>query len=351
MAEIKLAGVSKSFGDTLVIGNLDLTITEGEFFTFVGPSGCVKSTILSMIAGLEDVSDGAIYFDGVCVNDLPPAGRDLAMVFQSYALYPHMNVRENMAFPLRIRKESEEKIEKEIKQVATLLGLKDLLDRKPGKLSGGQRQRVALGRAIIRRPRAFLMDEPLSNLDARLRIEMRAELKKLHQKYRTTTVYVTHDQEEAMVLSDRIVILRHGKVQPLGRPREVYANPVNLFVALFIGTPPMNLIDGSRLDKPSLFDPVLERLERKDIVIGIRPSDIAIHARERSGALECDVNLLEPTGNDLWVDASWRGNPIKGRAMPGEEIAIGKKAFFLIQLEKIHLFDKETGDRIEELSE
>lgn len=346
MAEIRFEGIEKRFKDVTVIKDLNLTIKDKEFFTFVGPSGCGKSTILNMIAGLEDVSSGTIYFDGIPINELPPGERDVAMVFQSYALYPHMTVYENIAFPLRIKKEPPERIEAEIKRVAALLGLEALLGRRPRELSGGQRQRVALGRAIIRKPKVFLMDEPLSNLDARLRIEMRAELKRLHQEFRITTIYVTHDQEEAMVLSDKIAVLYQGEIQQCGHPVEVYIRPANLFVARFIGTPPMNIIDGALLKGVALFEPLLQRFEKRDIVVGIRPSDILVSTQAKGAALEGEVFMLEPTGGDLWVDGLWKGVEIKGRAMPGERIIPGRRAFFNIPPDKIHIFDKATGNRL-----
>jgi multiple sugar transport system ATP-binding protein len=346
MSEIRLKGLEKSFGDTKVVRCIDLTISDGEFFTFVGPSGSGKSTILNLIAGLEEIDHGTITFDGETVNDITPGERDVAMVFQSYALYPHMSVYDNIAFPLRIRKEPPEAIDREVRNAAGMLGLEDLLGRRPAALSGGQRQRVALGRAIVRRPRVFLMDEPLSSLDAALRIEMRAEIKRLHREYGTTTVYVTHDQEEALALSDRIAVLHHGSIQQCGRSMEVYSDPASLFVALFIGTPPMNLVDGARLGESSPFDSVLHGLDRDSVLIGIRPADLAVYGWERRDTLTCEVGLLEPTGRELWVDAQWRDMPIKGRAMPGEAISPGKKAFFQVRPEAVHLFDKETGSRI-----
>lgn len=346
MAEIKLEGIEKRFKDTTIIRNLNLTIKDKEFFTFVGPSGCGKSTILNMIAGLEDVTSGTIYFDGTPVNTLPPGDRNVAMVFQSYALYPHMTVYENIAFPLRIRKQPKERIEAEINRVTTLLGVNTLLHRKPKELSGGQRQRVALGRAIIRKPRVFLMDEPLSNLDAGLRIEMRGELKGLHRKFQITTVYVTHDQEEAMVLSDRIAVLYQEKILQCGHPIEVYTKPANLFVAQFIGTPPMNLINGEPLRKMALFSPTLQQFEGRDIVVGIRPRDVAVSATGTDKELKAEVFMLEPTGSDIWVDSVWMDTKIKGRTTPDENLTIGGKAFLKIPVDKIHIFDKTTQERL-----
>ncbi len=242
MAKISFEHIKKNFHSEQVIKDLNIEIREGEFFTFVGPSGCGKSTILNMTAGLEQMTEGTIKFDGDAVNELSPKERDIAMVFQSYALYPHMTVYENLAFPLKIKKAKRESIESEVKRISLLLELDELLKRKPRELSGGQRQRVALGRAIIRKPRVFLMDEPLSNLDARLRVEMRTELKRLHNELKITTVYVTHDQAEAMSLSDRIAVLSDGLIQQCGTPREIYLKPENTMVAGFVGSPSMNFI-------------------------------------------------------------------------------------------------------------
>ena len=346
MAEIRFEGVEKRFRDVPVVAGLDLTIEDREFFTFVGPSGCGKSTILNMIAGLEGVSNGTIYFDGEPINGLSPGERDVAMVFQSYALYPHMTVYENIGFPLHVKNQPKGKIDTEIKQVAVLLGLESLLGRKPKELSGGQRQRVALGRAIIRRPRAFLMDEPLSNLDAMLRIEMRGELKRLHQTLKKTIVYVTHDQEEAMVLSDRIAVLYQGRIMQHGHPIDVYRKPANLFVAEFIGSPPLNVIDGSLFQDVAAFKPIFKQFEKADILIGIRPSDIVVSAWHHEAAIEAEVVLREPTGSDVWVDCLWRGIKIKGRAPAEENIVPGKKAFLKIPPEKIHIFDKTSKERL-----
>ncbi|MFQ5893393.1 MAG: ABC transporter ATP-binding protein [Nitrospinota bacterium] len=346
MTEIRLQGVEKRFQDVVVVEDLTLTIHAREFFTFVGPSGCGKSTILNMIAGLEEVTGGAISFDAERIDHLSPRERDVALVFQSYALYPHMTVYENLAFPLRVRKAAAETIDGEIQKVAGLLELGPLLQRKPRELSGGQQQRVALGRAIVRRPRAFLMDEPLSNLDARLRVEMRAELKRIHRECQITTVYVTHDQEEAMALSDRIAVLNEGTIHQCGDPMEVYEQPANLFVASFIGSPPMNLMDGALLQDISLFAPLLERAGKQEIVVGIRPSDITVRPHGGGPALEAEVLLLEPTGSEVWVDGLWRGITLKGRATPETPLRPGATAFFTIPVDKLHLFDKSTGSRL-----
>jgi multiple sugar transport system ATP-binding protein len=299
-----------------------------------------------MIAGLEEVSGGVLYFDQVPVNEQSPAERDVAMVFQSYALYPHMSVFENIAFPLRVRKEPAEKIRAQVNQVAALLDLDGLLMRRPKELSGGQRQRVALGRAIIRRPKVFLMDEPLSNLDAKLRIEMRGELKRLHRQLQITMVYVTHDQEEAMVLSDRIAVLYQGHLQQCGRPMEIYSKPANLFVAGFIGSPPMNIIDGPGVKELFALIPSLQQLKRENIIVGIRPYDIRVCTKGDAADLLGEVILLEPTGSDLWVDVHWKGTRIKGMAERGAKIVPGDEVFLKISSDMFHIFDQKTHKRL-----
>src|SRR6056297_3031291 len=267
MGQIQLKQVTKSFGDVQVIPPLDLTIEDGEFTVFVGPSGCGKSTLLRLIAGLEDISSGTIRIDGTDATDIPPARRGLAMVFQSYALYPHMSVRKNIAFPLRMAKMPPDEQKRRIENAAKVLNLTDYLDRRPGQLSGGQRQRVAIGRAIVREPAAFLFDEPLSNLDAALRVGMRLEISELHKRLKTTMIYVTHDQVEAMTMADKIVVLRAGNIEQVGSPLELYRNPRNLFVAGFIGSPKMNLFEGPEAQK------------RDAHTMGVRPEHIAISSR------------------------------------------------------------------------
>lgn len=345
MTEIRFQGIHKRFKDAVVVQDLSLTIADREFFTFVGPSGCGKSTVLNMVAGLDREDRGTISFDGAPINELPPGERDVAMVFQSYALYPHMTVYENIAFPLRIKKEAREKIHEEVRRVAILLGLEPLLDRRPKQLSGGQRQRVALGRAIIRRPRVFLMDEPLSNLDARLRIETRGELKRLHKQFPVTTIYVTHDQEEAMVLSDRIAVLFHGEIQQCGPPLEVYEKPANLFVAGFIGSPPMMFLDGDLFRDHPFFSSHLKRFLNKAFVVGIRPPDVVV-SMQKEEALEGEVVLLEPIGHDTWVDGLWKGQAIKGRAGQDQNIPMGARVYFKIPPGQLHVFEKAGGKRM-----
>lgn len=361
MAEIRLENIQKRFNENVVIPRLDLTIRNGEFFTFVGPSGCGKSTILNIIAGLETPSGGEISFDRNRVTELSPRERDIAMVFQSYALYPHMTVHDNLAFPLRMRKRGREEIRREVARVAELLGINRLLERKPGELSGGERQRVALGRAIIRRPAVFLMDEPLSNLDAKLRIEMRAELKRLHHELKITTVYVTHDQGEALGLSERIAVLRQGKIQQCGTPQEIYFAPANLFVAEFIGSPPMNFLRGvvRSVDPVSIecngitISPGVECITGKNevvlgvkVVLGVRPDDVTVHEERKEGSVEVTISVMEPAGSFNWADMVWNGRKLKGTADAGAKLQVGGKAYALFRAEKFLVFDQETGVRI-----
>ncbi|VAX28354.1 Macrolide export ATP-binding/permease protein MacB [hydrothermal vent metagenome] len=354
MAEIKLESVNKSFKDTVVIREMYLTIADGEFFTFLGPSGCGKSTILNMITGLEPVTSGNIYFDNILVNDLSPKDRDVAMVFQSYALYPHMTVYENIAFPLKMKKTDKKTIRKEVEKVASILGLEELLHRKPKELSGGQRQRVALGRAIIRKPKVFLMDEPLSNLDARLRIEMRAELKRLHRELKTTIVYVTHDQAEAMGLSERIAVLNLGEIQQCATPLEIYTRPANTFVAGFIGSPSMNFFEAEVLSKEPLrvvcnnmvFEPEVSTIpEAKTILLGIRPEDITVSIEMKTDA-EAIVELVELEGSIVWLDIMWKETRLKGKASIDDSVSAGDRIYIKMPDEKIHVFDMETGGRL-----
>jgi multiple sugar transport system ATP-binding protein len=346
MAEIRLERIRKTFGGVEVVKELDLVVPDSAFFTIVGPSGCGKSTILNMIAGLEHPSGGMVCFDGAPVNHLSPGDRDAAMVFQNYALYPHMSAYDNIAFPLAVRKVSRDRIREAVREISASLGLQGLLERKPKELSGGQRQRVALGRALIRRPKVFLMDEPLSNLDARLRIEMRAELKRLHEQFRITTVYVTHDQEEAMVLSDRIGVLHAGRLQQCGSPLEVYEAPANSFVAGFIGSPPMNMLEAERLAARPFLASVFEDRRAEDLLAGVRPCDVVVRTGEDLAGITTNVILLEPTGAELWVTGFWNGARIKGRAAAGESPEEGKPASFCFEPRKLHLFEKSTGLRI-----
>ncbi|WOI57680.1 ABC transporter ATP-binding protein [Palleronia sp. LCG004] len=331
MGRITLEKVQKKFGETEVIPPLDLTIEDGEFVVFVGPSGCGKSTLLRLIAGLEDVSGGEIRIDGKPATDLPPAKRGLAMVFQSYALYPHMSVRKNVAFPLKMAGLDEAEKKKRVEHAARILNLTDHLERRPGQLSGGQRQRVAIGRAIVREPAAFLFDEPLSNLDAALRVGMRLEITELHERLKTTMVYVTHDQVEAMTMADKIVVLRAGHVEQVGSPLELYRTPRNRFVAEFIGSPKMNVIDGAEAAKHDAH------------AIGIRPEHIAVG----DGPWHGRVGVSEHLGSDTFFHVHDTGlaETITVRA-PGEvTLRSGDSVQLAPEADKIHRFDR-NGLRI-----
>jgi multiple sugar transport system ATP-binding protein len=352
MTNIRLENITKTFGSFAVIKGLDLTIEAGEFFTFVGPSGCGKSTILNLIAGLEPATGGEILFDGRSVNGLPPTERDVAMIFQSYALYPHMTAYENIAFPLRMRKEQTARIDSEVRRVADMLGLGEFLLRKPKELSGGQRQRVALGRAIVRKPKLFLMDEPLSNLDAKLRLDMRAELKKLHRELGITTVYVTHDQGEAMSLSDRIAVLDKGELQQCAAPREVYRHPANTFVAGFIGSPPMNLLRAAVVRRSPLeldcngmvVAPLVDSVPSADeVIIGIRPEDITIAGEQDVMTFRAIVSMIEPAGATSWIDTLWGSVTIRAIAGSAEAIREGSEVRLALVPDRILVFDEATG--------
>jgi multiple sugar transport system ATP-binding protein len=333
MGQIVLKQVTKRFGDVAVIPPLDLTIEDGEFTVFVGPSGCGKSTLLRLIAGLEDVSSGEIRIDGRECSTIPPAKRGLAMVFQSYALYPHMTVRKNIAFPLRMAGMDKAEQDRRIEQAAAVLNLTDYLDRRPGQLSGGQRQRVAIGRAIVREPDAFLFDEPLSNLDAALRVGMRLEISELHNRLKTTMIYVTHDQVEAMTMADKIVVLRAGHIEQVGSPLELYRAPRNLFVAGFIGSPKMNLFAGS------------EAVKHGAHMIGIRPEHIAISASE--GTWSGVVGVSEHLGSDTFFHVQQTGlaESITVRADGEVGFKHGDRIYMTPRADMIHRFD-EKGLRI-----
>ena len=327
MGQIQLKQVTKSFGDVQVIPPLDLTIQDGEFTVFVGPSGCGKSTLLRLIAGLEDITSGAIDIDGQDATDLVPAKRGLAMVFQSYALYPHMSVRKNIAFPLRMAKMDQSEIDKRVNGAAEVLNLADYIDRKPGQLSGGQRQRVAIGRAIVREPSAFLFDEPLSNLDAALRVGMRLEISELHERLKTTMIYVTHDQVEAMTMADKIVVLRAGHIEQVGSPLELYHSPRNVFVAGFIGSPKMNLIEGEEAAKHDAH------------TIGVRPEHIDVV--ESDGLWQGTVGVAEHLGSDtfLHIHNTGFGEMMTVRA-PGEvNLRHGDPIHLNPRVDEIHRFD------------
>lgn len=330
MSNVVLKNVRKIYDKKTVIDGVNLEIKDKEFLVLVGASGCGKSTILRMIAGLEEISDGEILIGDKKVNNIPPKDRDIAFVFQSYALYPHMTVRENIAFGLKMRKVDKKVIEKKVQEAAEILDLTEYLDRKPKQLSGGQRQRVALGRAIVRNPKVFLMDEPLSNLDAKLRVQMRSEIKKLHEKLQTTFVYVTHDQTEALTMGDRIVVLDKGVIQQVDTPEEIYNNPQNTFVAGFVGSPQMNFIDGELLDE-----------KYKGLTVGIRPEKMVCNGELK---LEVDVEITELLGSEKVVYFSI-GNS-KCSAKFSAEVSVDKKLQLSINPMDMYFFDKETGKRV-----
>jgi multiple sugar transport system ATP-binding protein len=334
MGRIQLKEVTKSFGDVQVIPPLNLTIEDGEFTVFVGPSGCGKSTLLRLIAGLEDITSGVIEINGEDATDVVPARRGLAMVFQSYALYPHMSVRKNIAFPLRMAKMGQDEIDKRVTAAAEVLNLTDYLDRRPGQLSGGQRQRVAIGRAIVREPAAFLFDEPLSNLDAALRVGMRMEISELHKKLDTTMIYVTHDQVEAMTMADKIVVLQAGNIEQVGSPLELYQRPRNTFVAGFIGSPKMNLISGAEAAK---YDAA---------TIGIRPEHIDLS--ETEGPWKGVVGVSEHLGSDTFfhIQCDFSDEPLTVRASGELTLEYGATVHLTPRAEYLHRFDAE-GLRIE----
>ncbi|NMN69006.1 sn-glycerol-3-phosphate ABC transporter ATP-binding protein UgpC [Rhizobium sp. 57MFTsu3.2] len=344
MASIDIQNVKKAYGPVKVLHDVDLRIKDGEFVVLVGPSGCGKSTLLRMIAGLEDVTGGEIRIAGNRVNELHPKDRDIAMVFQSYALYPHMNVAGNMSYSLKLRKTAKEKIASAVGAAASKLGLDPLLERRPKALSGGQRQRVAMGRAIVRQPKAFLFDEPLSNLDARLREQMRAEIKKLHGDLKATSIYVTHDQIEAMTLADRIVAMHGGVVQQVGSPLELYDTPANLFVAGFIGSPGMNFLDATYTDggvrlKDGTVVPLAAPLSLTNgakVTLGIRPEHVVIASES---GLNANVELVEPTGFGIILHLSLHGLPFKIFTLDRAALTSGPTINVSFPAQHLHVFD------------
>jgi multiple sugar transport system ATP-binding protein len=363
MAGVSLQDVSKVYGDNPpVISGVDLAIRDHEFMVLVGPSGCGKSTLLRMVAGLEEITSGTIRIGERVVNDVPPKDRDIAMVFQSYALYPHMSVRENLEFGLKLRGTARAEIDRLVGDAAKILGLDELLERRPKDLSGGQRQRVALGRAIVRNPSVFLFDEPLSNLDAKLRVQMRAEIKKLQFRLQVTSIYVTHDQVEAMTMGNRIAVLNAGKVQQVGAPLELYERPQNLFVANFIGTPPMNFVKatvtdsggelsarGFKLPAPASARDALAGRLGKQIVVGIRPEHVVESGRQTRGAvapLELTVDLVETLGDEVVIHGSQGDDQIAFKMDPHDPPQFGGKVSALVEIDRLHLFDAETEKRI-----
>ncbi|OLP55625.1 glycerol-3-phosphate ABC transporter ATP-binding protein [Rhizobium rhizosphaerae] len=355
MASIALSRVGKSFGTVSVLNEVDLAIEDGEFIVLVGPSGCGKSTLLRMIAGLEEITTGTLTIDGERVNERRPKDRDIAMVFQSYALYPHMSVADNMSYSLRLRRRSKEIIAQAVSAASAKLGLDPYLERRPKALSGGQRQRVAMGRAIVRKPKAFLFDEPLSNLDARLREQMRAEIKRMHGELGATSVYVTHDQIEAMTLASRIVAMNAGAVQQIGAPLDLYDRPANLFVAGFIGSPGMNFLEGrceqgadtSAVVLPKGFRlPLPLRIPAADgekVTLGIRPEHVTVDAQQ--GEIEAAVELVEPTGLGVILHLLVHGEPFKLFSTDRALIRSGARLRIGLPRERLHLFDQ-AGNRM-----
>ena len=364
MADLSLKGIYKRYsGGVVAVSDFNLEIADKEFIILVGPSGCGKSTTLRMIAGLEEISDGELKIDGRLVNEVSPRDRDIAMVFQNYALYPHMTVFENMAFGLKLRKTPKEEIKRRVHEAAAILDIEHLLDRKPRALSGGQRQRVALGRAIVREPKVFLMDEPLSNLDAKLRVQMRTEIGKLHQKLQTTFIYVTHDQTEAMTMGSRIVVMKDGIIQQVDSPANLYSNPCNMFVAGFIGSPQMNFIDVKvenegqgeivlALGQSKIVLPAAKAAELdksyvgKEVVLGIRPEDIhdeeAFLAANQGTQVTSKVEITEMMGAETYLYLTIEGTSCTARVKPDTTAKSGDILKVAFDPNKIHLFDKET---------
>ena len=361
MAEVVLDHVTKIFpGNVVAVRDATLQVKDLELMVLVGPSGCGKSTTLRMVAGLEEITEGTISIGGRVVNDVPPKDRDIAMVFQNYALYPHMTVYNNMAFGLKLRRYPRSEIERRVREAAQILGIENLLDRKPKALSGGQRQRVAVGRAIVRKPSVFLFDEPLSNLDAKLRVEMRAELNKLHRKLETTMVYVTHDQVEAMTLGDRIAVMRDGTLQQVAPPLEIYERPVNKFVAGFIGTPPMNFLEGQivaangrlhfdegtcRLPLPRAFEKALGGMVGRGATLGLRPEllEPARPGGEGDGArFRATINVVEPLGDEMLVYLSTGKHDLIAKVGSHHRLEVGEEIEVSAQMDRSHVFDQQS---------
>ncbi|SEG69352.1 ABC transporter ATP-binding protein [Bosea lathyri] len=361
MAQVSVDKIVKHYGDYHAVRGIDLTIADGEFIVLVGPSGCGKSTMLRMIAGLEDITDGELRIGANIVNDMPPRDRDIAMVFQSYALYPHMNVFDNISFGLKLRKLAADDIRTRVESAAEILGLTPLLDRKPKELSGGQRQRVAMGRAIVRNPEVFLFDEPLSNLDAKLRVQMRTEIKKLHQKLGTTTIYVTHDQVEAMTLADRVVVMNHGVIEQVGPPQELYRNPATRFVASFIGSPAMNIVpcrlesageglvvrlaDGAGLPIPAARTQRYASYVGKALELGLRPEHLSDRGIGTPGyaLLRITVDVAEPMGVETLVHFQLGDAVMCARVDPELEPAAGQPLELAANMNHMHLIDAKSG--------
>ena len=362
MGKIKIKDLDLYYGDFHALKNINLDIEANKITAFIGPSGCGKSTTLRMIAGLEEISAGDFYIDGKRMNDVEPKDRDIAMVFQSYALYPHMSVYENMAFGLKLRKFSKEEIDKRVHEAARILEIEPYLDRKPKALSGGQRQRVALGRAIVRNAKVFLMDEPLSNLDAKLRVQMRAEIIKLRQRIKSTFLYVTHDQTEAMTMGDRIVVMKGGYIQQIGSPKEIYNNPANLFVAGFLGAPATNFIKGvykngffyvddMKIDIPLMYREKLSSYQGKEIIMGIRPEDLhgegIVADTYPSANFDFEIEVAELLGHEYILHGSLNGQKMCAKVNSRLEPEAHTTIKLTMDLSKVHFFDLETENRID----
>lgn len=368
MAEVLLKNVTKIYdGGNKVVTDANFKVEDKEFVVLVGPSGCGKTTTLRMIAGLEEITSGEIFIDGKLVNNLPPKDRDIAMVFQNYALYPHMTVYENMAFGLKLKKVDKKEIDVRVKEAARILGLETYIDRKPKALSGGQRQRVAVGRAIVRKPKVFLFDEPLSNLDAKLRVQMRTEISKLHKQLGATMIYVTHDQTEAMTMGDRIVIMKDGIINQVDTPLNLYNKPVNQFVAGFIGSPAMNFLSGKISEKDGLMfessnsefkfhlidkkKDYLKNYTGQEITIGIRPEDISVEkSSEKSIEFERELDVIEPMGNESFIYFEVEKIQFIARVKPLYDLKVNIKVKLYIDPQKIYLFDKNSGDHLSQIS-
>jgi len=359
MAQVLMKNLNKKFDEVHAVKDVNLHIRDKEFVVLVGPSGCGKSTTLRMVAGLEEITAGEIVIGDRVVNDLPPKDRDIAMVFQNYALYPHMSVYDNMAFGLKMRKFPKPEIQQRVQEAAEILGIQELLKRKPRQLSGGQRQRVAVGRAIVRHPQVFLFDEPLSNLDAKLRVQMRVELKRLHDRLETTAIYVTHDQVEAMTLGDRVVVMKDGWIQQVGEPLELYSRPANRFVAGFIGSPAMNFVDvmiseangGVRVESPGFAVKVpaaradrLRGYKGQHVTLGVRPEDLhtATGADPRESSFDAVVDVVEPLGSEILLDVKVGPNIMVARVEPTVRVKVHEAIRLALDPQSLHFFDTKT---------
>jgi multiple sugar transport system ATP-binding protein len=365
MASVTYDHVYKRFGETIAVNDMNINVADQEFLVLVGPSGCGKTTALRLLAGLEEISDGKILIGDRTVNDVAPKDRDIAMVFQSYALYPHLSVYDNMAFGLKLRKLPKEEIKRRVNEAAEILGIQDLLERKPRQLSGGQRQRVAVGRAIVREPKVFLFDEPLSNLDAKLRVAMRAEINKLHQRLQTTFIYVTHDQTEAMTMATRIAVINKGLLQQVDSPQNLYDSPNNLFVAGFIGSPAMNffpaklrkdngrlMVDGNTfaIAIPDEFAKPYEAHAGKNVIFGIRPENIHdpnfVPPNVHTEKIESQVDVTELMGNEIFLHMLSGQNTFVARVDPRSKLRVGEKVQIALDMDSVHIFDAETEETI-----